>query len=567
MEEHKTCQPKDKTLPTRLLEVGSVDGAQTTRIVCGSQILDQGATYLALSYCWGSMTKQSEWVLNTANTATRERGIPMTQLPQSFLDVITLARELKVKYVWIDALCILQDSQEDWEQEAATMKRIYANAICTVVSPASDPQQALFVERHPLLTRPALLHLQTSDGSSSGVIRFHPVLPKWHVRSASGFLEAGQSDLKASQPTSKRAWCLQEYELSHRVIIFTTHQFVWVCQRMQCSEEEFSATCLPTAAITHQDRKPRNMRWIDYARIGLESALALVGKTMRLAPPSTIDGWEEQSSAPTRRFDRRLLNPPGNYRKWERLVEDYTSRSITKPQDRLSAIAGIAEKRHEETQDQYLMGLWLSNLKNELLWCVNDPTTSCRISDLSELPTWSWVTLDSPVHFPRRPYDLRMFESRIESPIGDEISIEKVDINMASGSAFTIPRSVRIVMKGRLIRTSLHKSCHKAREGRVGIGLTLIGESNSKVGYLIPDDRNLLLEDRTLSCLWIDAGIAEDLDLDQKPERYTGGFGIALLYQTCFEGIPTYARVGFVRFHGPMVNQISKVEASQFGLV
>lgn len=96
---------------------------------------------------------------------------------------------------------------------------------------------------------------------------------------------------------------------------------------------------------------------------------------------------------------QKFLEPPGNYRKWEKLVEDYTSRSITKPQDRLSAVAGIAEKRYEETKDQYLMGLWSSNLKNELLWCVIDPTTSSRISGLEEMPTWSWVAVNSAIHF------------------------------------------------------------------------------------------------------------------------------------------------------------------------
>jgi hypothetical protein len=567
LEEHKGCQPADKTLPTRLLDVGSVNGARKTRIVYGSQLSDQGATYLALSYCWGGMTKQSEWVLNTANIKTREREILESQLPQSFLDVIVLARELKVRYVWIDALCILQDSQEDWEKEAATMKRIYTNAICTVVSPASDPRQPLFVERDPLVTQSARLQLQSLDESHSATVKFHPILPKWHVKTALDFHEIGQSDLKASLPTSKRAWCLQEYELSQRVIMFTTHQIVWVCQGMQCSEEEFSATSLPTANTTYQDSKPRNTRWIDYIRIRLEPLFGSVCKFMQLGPLAIDDRWDEQSSTPISQFDKRFLDPPGNFRKWEKLVEDYTSRSITKPQDRLSAVAGIAEKRYEETQDQYLMGLWWGNLKNELLWRVHDPATSSRISGLEELPTWSWVGVNSSVYFPRRPYDLRMFENRMKSPIGDEISIEKFDIRKASGSPFTVPRSVCIVLKGRLIQTSLHKSCHMAREGRVGNGFTLVGKSNFEVGNFVPDDCNLMLEGTTLSCLWMDAGIAEDQDLEPEPEEYTGGFGIALLYKEFSDGIPTYTRVGFVQFHGSITKQIHKVEASRFSLV
>jgi hypothetical protein len=90
---------------------------------------------------------------------------------------------------------------------------------------------------------------------------------------------------------------------------------------------------------------------------------------------------------------------------------------------------------------------------------------------------------------------------------------------------------------------------------------------NVKVGDLIPDDCSLLLEYRTLSCLWMDAGILQDFDLRGKPERCTGGFGIALLHQKCSDGISIFTRIGFVVFHGPIVRQIHKVEVCRFGLV
>lgn len=297
------------------------------------------------------MTKQSGWVLNRANIKIRERDIPKNQVPQGFLEVIMIARELKVRYVWIDALFILQDSQKDWEKEAATMDRVCTNAIRTVFSPASDPQQPLFVKKDHLVTLVARLQLRSLDRSRSAIVWFHPVLPKWHVKTALDLPEDGQSDPKANLPTIKRAWCLKEDLLSQRVIMFTTHQFVWVCQGMQCSEEDFSITSLPTADTTYQDSKPSNTSWIDHVRIRLEPLFASVYRFMHLAPPAIGDGWDAQSSTPTRQFDKKFLDPPGKYRRWEELVEDYTSRSITNPQDRLSAVAGIAEKRYEETKD------------------------------------------------------------------------------------------------------------------------------------------------------------------------------------------------------------------------
>lgn len=147
------------------------------------------------------------------------------------------------------------------------------------------------------------------------------------------------------------------------------------------------------------------------------------------------------------------------------------------------------------------------------------------------------------------------------------LPMASLDIRGAIRSSFTIPESVCIVLKGRLIQTSLPKLCRTPREERVGNGFNLVGKNNVKVCGLIPDDCNLRLEDRTLSCLWLDAGIAQDIDLHGEPERYSGEFGIALLYKKYSDGIPVYTRVGFVMFHGPMVKQIHKVGVSRFGLV
>lgn len=202
-----------------------------------------------MSYCWGQTTKQSPWTLRKTNIDHFKMGVQSDQLPQSFRDVIKLTRALTERFVWIDALCILQDSPDDWAREAASMARVYANSLCTVILPASDPNQPLFIDRDVSLTRPATLQLTTSDGGRSAVVRLHPVLPKWNRKFDLGIEGEDESGLQAKQPTRKRAWCLQEYELSCRTVIFTTHQFVWLCREMQCSEEEFSDMSRPFVAV------------------------------------------------------------------------------------------------------------------------------------------------------------------------------------------------------------------------------------------------------------------------------------------------------------------------------
>ncbi|PQE06307.1 HET domain pin-c2 protein [Rutstroemia sp. NJR-2017a BVV2] len=90
----------------------------------------------------------------TANLGSRLVGIDESTLPTTFRDLIILARNLGVPYIWIDSLCIIQDSPEDWEREASLMGRVYSSAFCTIAAAASaDGNGGLFIERNHLETQ------------------------------------------------------------------------------------------------------------------------------------------------------------------------------------------------------------------------------------------------------------------------------------------------------------------------------------------------------------------------------------------------------------------------------
>ncbi|OCK74010.1 hypothetical protein K432DRAFT_339512, partial [Lepidopterella palustris CBS 459.81] len=119
--EHKICQSSSPpVLPTRVLHVGS-EGVDP-RLVSGEGI---EASYIALSWRWGSTLP-----LRTLgeNMEEHQRGIAMSSLPPLFRDAVVVSRKLGCKYLWVDALCIIQDSSRDWEQEAAKMTEVYSNA-------------------------------------------------------------------------------------------------------------------------------------------------------------------------------------------------------------------------------------------------------------------------------------------------------------------------------------------------------------------------------------------------------------------------------------------------------
>jgi hypothetical protein len=55
-------------------------------------------------------------------------GIFIRDLPKCFREAVQLCQKLKIRYLWIDALCIIQDDPVDWDREASRMAAVYENA-------------------------------------------------------------------------------------------------------------------------------------------------------------------------------------------------------------------------------------------------------------------------------------------------------------------------------------------------------------------------------------------------------------------------------------------------------
>lgn len=99
------------------------------------ELLEGTARYIALSHCWGG----HEIIKTTSsNLVAMKKNINWDSLPSTFPDAISVARELHVRWVWIDSICILQDDKADWEVEAAQMGTYYQKAFLTVAA-ASSP--------------------------------------------------------------------------------------------------------------------------------------------------------------------------------------------------------------------------------------------------------------------------------------------------------------------------------------------------------------------------------------------------------------------------------------------
>jgi hypothetical protein len=95
-----------------------------------------GATglYLALSYCWGKVE-----VVGTLkeNVQGFHDELPWDDLPQTIKDAITATKRLGIRYLWVDALCIVQDDHDDWAAEAKRMSNVYKLSLCTIAATGS----------------------------------------------------------------------------------------------------------------------------------------------------------------------------------------------------------------------------------------------------------------------------------------------------------------------------------------------------------------------------------------------------------------------------------------------
>lgn len=198
--------------PTRLIFVGSEDSNDPPRIIDGQECLFNGG-YLILSYCWGMTPKDAPWQLTTMTRQQFSTEIPLSILPQTLHDAIMCTRKLGERYIWIDSMCILQDSSEDWQREASRMASIYGSATVTLVAASSSVYGGMTDRRNPLRNSAAGLDLQ--DGSSKSTVY---LLPNGQPRNA-----------PQPPPTDSRGWCYQEDLLSSRLVKMTQNSVLWQC--------------------------------------------------------------------------------------------------------------------------------------------------------------------------------------------------------------------------------------------------------------------------------------------------------------------------------------------------
>jgi hypothetical protein len=176
---HRSCQAAEQSFwPSRVIYVGTK--LMPLRL-CHKIEFGNSANYgyCSLSHCWGGVTDIIRLVQN--NVKKLQDQIFFEDLLLTFRDAVLITRRLGLQYLWIDSLCITQDSKSDWEKEALLMGKAYENSTITIVAAnAKKVQGGCFSAVKPLLLNPC--YIVGSEHERLSCFRTAPTTGVWGRR-------------------------------------------------------------------------------------------------------------------------------------------------------------------------------------------------------------------------------------------------------------------------------------------------------------------------------------------------------------------------------------------------
>jgi len=205
-------------LPTRVLQVRISNKPQFIKLV---EPQGCGGRYCALSHCWGSDDRRPYRTIRS-NLEDHLNEIPLSVLPQTFQDAIAIVRALEIDYVWIDSLCIVQDSEQDWRQESEKMALVYGHAFIVVAAAGAQDSTEGMLNCSRLLEFGVHIPCTLESNRMDITINIAP------------FDLGGLGGTDPSEgPLYHRAWARQEWHLARRLLSFMPGGCSWLCRERE----------------------------------------------------------------------------------------------------------------------------------------------------------------------------------------------------------------------------------------------------------------------------------------------------------------------------------------------
>jgi hypothetical protein len=389
--------------------------------------------YVTLSYCWGASPTFEKLQTNTIEAL--KAGWSISSLSKTFQDAFVVTAKLGLQFIWIDAMCIIQDSEEDWKVESATMAKVYSYSFVNIAAAASsDANGGLFRERRAFATNPVKVRIDWADYVAGD---FYCVAD-----------DPWDRDVVDSTLLS-RGWVFQERLLSGRTVYFSRNQLLWECGELYASE------VFPSGGPWDLEFRRPDSATPERLPDGID--LAVDGRFkhhyVRLRSRAAIAATASGSQGDPMQ-DRDFLYV------WSSVVRHYSHGNLTFAKDRLVAISGVASQLSNSiTSQDYVLGLWRDKLPLLLLWYVDGDEPPTAVQPQVYLgPTWSWASQQRPVEywFP--------FLSETE-PV---VRIEILETTAASGINTFVPgprTRDALTVRGSLCEARIVKSIHRNLDG------------------------------------------------------------------------------------------------------
>ncbi|KAF9764479.1 hypothetical protein IL306_002800, partial [Fusarium sp. DS 682] len=359
LHERKTSDSKffEEERAARLVEIIDTGGDTKLKLVPGSA---ECTPYAALSYRWGGL--DAVWQTSTKNLDTRLEGFDIDALPKTLSETVQVVRDLGLRWIWIDSLCIVQDDKHDWAREAIKMATIYQNALVTIAADSSEDARAGL---HNEISSSMLnendgfkICSKLSTNEESSIFLF-PYQKTRLDQSITSIRDMG--DLLSHSSLRDRGWTMQERILSSRIIHYASDQLYWECYHgIQESEDELLWI-------------GRNINIPKFAH--------------RIKSAKDDKAKEKEVKSLLRYWYVHLVGG------------DYSHRSLTFRDDKLLAISGVAKALENIHPLGYMAGHWCEDddeLVKSLCWKRGGPG---KKSAKYRAPSWSWASQDSAINY------------------------------------------------------------------------------------------------------------------------------------------------------------------------
>ncbi|KAH8878951.1 hypothetical protein GQ53DRAFT_673122, partial [Thozetella sp. PMI_491] len=281
-------------------------------------------------------------------------GIQEAEMSTVMRDALAVCKALRIRFLWIDSVCIVQDDKSDWELESQQMGSIYRHSFLTICAPASHSCRQGFLGSHnDKIDVPFQSHINASIMGSY-------TIENQGLDSQMRFLHPNnRTPYNIGNTVSSwatRGWMFQERKLSPRKPVFGRSMFPFVCAHHSICQNGFA---LPSSMM-------------------------------------------EMLLRAFRALELRLLNDEDVHMAWTEITCQYADLTLQQPHDRLPAKSGLAQLFANSTrllEDSYVAGLWEPHVlkgygllwQREAIHTRQSLLNQFWVAQHLKLPTWSWA--------------------------------------------------------------------------------------------------------------------------------------------------------------------------------